>query len=210
MLNHSQMHRLARLLAVSIALGILAGCGNGGPGESSAQSEFEIIPDYLDEPYENQEVGIAFRPPLAWTPLTPSQREEIAAALLSEQRGEEYRLEIVDLFLHAQSFSFASLTTVIAAEGTRVERVAYTNAFYSELVSAGEDELRGRTTLRINDLEVEQVRHSVGDRVVFTLVTEIEAGRVIRLDYSIPTAAYEDQGIKLESSVGTIRSARGE
>lgn len=204
------MHRNLTLLPVALALAaLLAGCGGETDAESVAPTptEFEIVPDYLEAPYENTEAGIAVRPPLGWTPLSAEQRDQVAEALLAEQATNTFGLEVIDIFLHESTLSFLTISWVVDDNGRTAEQQHYREQLWETISESGEDELRGRTTMLVNDLEILQIRHSLGERVTFTIVTESAEGQVLQLDYSIPFAAYEAEGVKLESSIGTLRRA---
>lgn len=177
---------------------------SGGDGSESAEVAFEVIPDYLDDPYENASLGIAFRPPLGWDPLDTQQREQVADALVTEQDGDRYSLHLVDVFLTTDTLSFAALSRVTSAGEPVSDREAFVEAFESGLGPANE-EVRQRADFTVDGLSVTQFRHVVDDRIVFSLIFTASDGGVVKLDYSIPAAVYEDEGIKLESSIGTLR-----
>lgn len=177
---------------------------SGGGGSETAEVAFEVIPDYLDDPYENASLGIAFRPPLGWDPLDTQQREQVADALVTEQDGDRYSLHLVDVFLTTDTLSFAALSRVTNAGESVSDREAFVEAFESGLGPANE-EVRQRADFTVDGLSVTQFRHVVDDRIVFSLIFTANDGGVVKLDYSIPAAVYEDEGIKLESSIGTLR-----
>jgi hypothetical protein len=202
------------LLTSALLLVLLVSCGgdtsDDSPRNAAVPTEFEVIPDYLDPAYENPDAGIAVRPPLNWTPLAPEQRDAVAQALIAERDGEAFGLEIIDIFLQTDTLSFLAISWVVDDDGRTVERDEYVEQLWETIEQSGDDELRGRTTMLINDLVVEQFRHTLGERVTFTLVTTGRDEQVMQLDYSIPLAAYEREGIKLESSIGTLRSVAPE
>lgn len=165
---------------------------------------FEVTPDYLGEPYENASLGIAFRPPLGWDPLDPEQRDQVADALVTEQDGDRYSLRLADVFLTTETLSFAALSRVTSGGDPVSDRTAFVQAFESGLGPANE-EVRQRADFAVGGLRVTQFRHVVDDRIVFSLIFASVDGDVVKLDYSIPAAVYEEEGIKLESSIGTLQ-----
>jgi hypothetical protein len=196
----------------------LGGCGaddeptaatGDSAGGAPADLSFEVVPDYLGEPYRNEELGIAVRPPLGWQPLSSEQRDRVADALLTKQEEEpdRYSLELVDLFLHTDTLSFAALSRVTLHDEPVRDVDAYAEAFGETLDvdGTGDDELRARGTFRVNGLTVTQFRHMLGDRVTFTLLFSSVDETALQLDYSVPAPAYEHEGIKLESSIGTLQ-----
>ena len=200
-----------RLLAVAVAAVILlVGCGNRSAGGSPSETEFDINPELLDTAYENASLGIAVRPPRDWTPLEEAQRNELAQALALEQQGQDFFLEIVDVFLHTDTFSFSSVSRVTDDTGPSTARDEYVEHYWENLQAGGDDELRGRTTLLVNGLTVEQIRHALGERITFTLITTASDDTIVQVDYSIPAAAYPEEGLKLESSIGTLSRIVGE
>jgi len=160
-----------------------------------------VIPDYLGAPYET--TGIEFRPPYGWLPLDESQREQVADALIEEQSEDRFNLEIVDIFLHTDTLSFAALSAV-TSDGSRIsETDAYIESFETAL--GPDDDIRARGTFLLNGIEVTQFRFLRNGRVSFTLIFSSPESDVMQLDYSIPATAYEDEGLKLESSIGTLQ-----
>lgn len=196
--------RAGRVFFAVLALLALSGCGRDTGTDTPAELEFEVIPEYLGEPYET--AGIEFRPPFGWLPLDESQREQVADALIEEQSEDRFNLEIVDIFLHTDTLSFAALSA-IARDGSRIaERSEYIESFETALGPAGDDDIRAQGTFLLNGIEVTQFRFLRNGRVSFTLIFSAPDKDVMQLDYSIPAAAYEDEGIKLESSIGTLQT----
>jgi hypothetical protein len=193
-----------RVFFVVLAFLTLAGCGRETGSDSPAELEFEVIPDYLGEPYET--AGIEFRPPFGWLPLDDSQREQVAEALIQEQSEDRFNLEIIEIFLHTETLSFVALSA-IARDGSRIaEKDEYIESFEAALGPTADDNLRARGTFLLNGMEVTQLRYLRNGRVSFTLIFSSPNEDVMQLDYSIPAAAYEDEGIKLESSIGTLQT----
>lgn len=202
------------LSLVALVIILLAACGPSGEADgaddpAAAEVDFEVIPDYLDDPYENASLGIAFRPPLGWDPLDEQQRGQVADALVTEQDGDRFSLRLVDVFLTTETLSFAALSRVTSDGDPVSDRDAFVDAFESGLGPANE-EIRQRADFVVDGIRVTQFRHAVDDRIVFSLIFPARDGTVVKLDYSIPAAVYEDEGIKLESSIGTLRRVRTE
>lgn len=194
------------LLLLLAATTILACAPDEAPVEPEAASnvQFEVVPDYVEPAYENTTIGIRFRPPLGWEPLEPEQREQVADALLADRDSETYSLRLVDLFLRAETLSFAVLSRV-TLEGEPIRDVPVYVAALEATLGPAEDDIRSRADFVVGAVPVTQIRHATGDRIAFTLVFPSVSGEVIQLDYSIPAASYEEEGIKLESSIGTIQ-----
>ncbi len=189
---------------VLVALALVA-CDDGRAAtEPPPEARFTIDTGRLDEPYRNGELGISFRPPVGWQPLEPGQRDLVAAALLDVQADGRYRLQLVDLFLRTETLSFAAISRVTRDGAPVADLRAYVDEYEQLLVPPEEDQLRARTHFTVNGIDVTQIRHMQGGRISFTLVFTAPDGNVVQLNYSIPPAAYEDEGVKLESSVGTI------
>ncbi len=189
---------------------VLAACGDRdsagqGPDATPPEARFTIEPEHLDEPYENAELATAFRPPAGWEPLDAEQRDRLASALLSVQDDGHYRLELVDLFLRTETMSFAAISRVTRGGEPVRDAVDYVEDFVELLGPEDEDQIRARADFSVNGIPVSQVRHMQSGRVGFTLVFPAADGTLVQLNYSIPPAAYEEEGPKLESSVGTLR-----
>ena len=193
------------VLLLFIPLALLFGCGSDTPPEDRSEVQFEVIPDYLDEPYDGAGLGIRFRPPLGWEPLDDAQRARVAEALVADQDDDRYNLALGELFLHTDSLSFAAVSTVTRDGMPVAEIEEYVESFAAALGPDEDDEIRARGVFRMQDREITQFRHMVGDRVSFTLIFAPKSGTVVQIDYSIPASAYESEGIKLESSIGTLR-----
>jgi len=198
--------RIRSLLLAVCALPVLvSACGDDSSSARARELRFEVVPEYLDEPYENAELGLALRPPLGWRPLDDEQRRRVSEALIAAQEDGEYSLEIVDVFLHTETLRFAALSTVSQGGVPAEDTERYVDSLAEALGPEEDYELRVRGRIRVNGLEATQFRHRRDDRVTFTLVFRPPAGMLTQLDYSIPVSAYEDEGIKLESSVGTLQ-----
>jgi hypothetical protein len=201
---------LIALAAISLLLVACApddrdAVGSEEPGGSeSSPVEFEVVPEYLDDPYQSPELGIRFRPPLGWQPLEPDQREQVADALLAEQGDARHSLSLVEIFLRAETLSFAVLSRVTLEDAPIDDIADYANAF-EESLGPPNEEIRATARFSVGGVPVTQIRHALGDRIVFTLVFPSAAGEVLRIDFSIPASAYEEEGIKLESSIGTLQ-----
>ncbi len=187
-----------------------AGCGNRDssapdPGDGPAEARFTIEPEHLDEPYENARLGTSFRPPAGWRPLDAEQRDRIATALLAVQDDGRYRLDLVDLFLRTETMSFAAVSRITQGGDPVRNAARYVEDFLELLGPEDEDQLRARSDFAVNGIPVTQIRHLQSGRVSFTLVFPATDGTLLQLNYSIPPPAYEEEGAKLESSVGTIR-----
>ena len=200
----------ALLVPVVVLILALVACGddrplNDGPTTAAPpEARFTIDADRLDEPYRNGEIGIAFRPPAGWEPLEPEQRDLIAAAVMEVQEDGRYSLHLVDLFLRTETLSFAAISRVTRNGEPVRDLPAYVEDYERILVPAEDDQLRARSEFSVNDIAVTQFRHMQSGRISFTLVFAGSDGTVVQLNYSIPPAAYEDEGAKLESSVGTL------
>ncbi len=203
----------AAAVLVMLAL-LLAACDRGsterGTDSAPPEARFRIAPEHLDEPYENAELATAFRPPAGWEPLDVEQRDRLAGALLSVQDDGHYRLELVDLFLRTETMSFAAVSRVTRGGEPVRDAGVYIEDFVELLGPEDEDQLRARADFTVNGIPVTQVRHLQSGRVSFTLVFPAADGTLLQLNYSIPPAAYEEEGPKLESSVGTLRHIQGE
>ncbi len=198
-------YRISVVLGIALLATIFVGCGVRSPSAgATGEVEFEVDPELLDSAYENRALGVAFRPPRDWIALSPEQRQGVSEGLAREQGGQEFSLEIVDVFLETQSLSFASLSRVIDADGPTAQRSDYLEHYWANLEAGEEDDLRSRASFTVNGLNVEQIRHSPGDRITFTLITTAGDGTVIQFDYSIPESAYATEAPKLESSIGTL------
>ena len=184
----------------------LWGCGRARTTDSAPEAALAVDPDHLDPPYRNEQLGAAFSPPLGWRPLEPDQRDRIAAVLTEVQEGQDgYSLELADLFLRAETMSFAALSRVSRGGEPVREPAAYIAAFAERVGAAEEDRLAARTDFTVNGVAITQFRHTQSERVTFTLVFASRSGELLQLNYSIPPQAYETEGPKLASSVGTIR-----
>ena len=197
-------------LLVPVVVLALFACGgdrslSDGPAASTPpDSRLTISTERLDEPYRNSEIGITFRPPVGWQPLEPEQRDLVSSALMAAQEDGRYSLHLVDLFLRTETLSFAAISRV-TRNGRPVRNLrAYIEDYERMLVPDETDRLRARTELRVNGITVTQFRHTKSGRISFTLMFTGSDGTVMQLDYSIPPTAYEDEGVKLESSVATL------
>ena len=203
-MNLSNRPPVAAVLAVIIPL-LLASCAAERENADPAGNvEFEVIADYLGDPYRNEALRIGFRPPLGWEQLSADQRDQVSAALLEEQASDRYSLDLVDVFFQTSTLSFAALSRVTLGGEPVLDAADYANSFEATLEPSDDDELTSRASFVVNDLPLIQFRHRLSDRITFTLIFSAADGEVAQLDYSIPVPAYEDESIKLESSIGSL------
>lgn len=194
---------LSAVLAGACAL-VFGACGASRSAGDADQPTitFQVIPDYVGDAYENPDLGVKLRPPFGWEPLSPQQRDEVAEALVERESLDRYSLNLVDVFLQTSTLSFAALSRVTLS-GVPVENTAgYVQSFSESIV---QDDLTSRADFTVGGIDVTQFRHRLNERVTFTLIFKDADGGTLQLDYSIPLASYEDEGIKLESSIGTLQ-----
>jgi hypothetical protein len=205
-MTRTRLASIPTVIFLCTAIAIVTGCAREASPDEVEEVRFEVIPDYLGDVYRHPALGVELRPPLGWRVLDEEQRDRVVEALVAEQEEERFNLEIVDVFLHTETLSFAALSTISLA-GEPVEALDhYVDSFAAALSGQDDDEIRARSVIRINDLEVTQFRHTLAGRVTFTLIFRSPRGTVAQLDYSIPANAYEDEAIKLESSIGTLHT----
>lgn len=177
----------------------------------AAEVVFDVDPQMLADPYVNTDLGVRFRPPVGWEPLDEALTAAVASSLAERQRDDAISQEIVDFFLSTETFSFASIMVVSEPDSPVVERERYASAYaeaaYAEAVEAagsGDDPVAARAEYTVNGIAVTQFRRLADDRIVFTLLFEATDGRLLQLDYSIPVEHYQEEIVKLESSIGSL------
>jgi hypothetical protein len=194
---------------------IVAACGGRDRANSADEMVFEIDPAYIGPAYENPEIGFSYRPPVDWEILASPQREAVLDALAESRSSDsEYVLDVRDLFFNTETLSFSSVALVESLTADPVDRAQYVQAFAETIglpeQSDEEAPLVARADFTVNDLPVTQFRHLQSERVTFTLLFEGKGGSLVQLDYSIPTSAYQQESLKLESSIGTLQRVSGE
>jgi hypothetical protein len=198
--------------AVIAALGaaaavVFTGCNGGGRAD---RPEFTVDPDAIGPTYRNTTLGIEFAPPADWIVVDERQRQAVVDALSGDSADETYDLGIVDIFFSTDTLSFASLFAPTRADGSPADYATYVATFTERIGAVRDsDPDQGQATvdeLEVNGIPVTLFRYLESDLIVLTLCFVASGESVVRLDYSIPTSAYQFDGSKLESSIGTLRA----
>ena len=201
------------VLAVVGAMAILtlSACGTRTEEPSSGNVVFEIDLDQVGPIYENETLGVKYRPPVNWDKLEGDHRQAVLDGLaLSSDDDGDYSLDVTDIFFDIDSMSFSSISVVTGAGGNPTVN-AYVEAFGATLGlddgdAAGDDNaLVARMEFSVDNVPIVQFRHFRSNRVTFTLLFSSKTGYLIQLDYSIPTENYRREAVKLESSIGTLQ-----
>ena len=204
------MRRLALAVAGAMAILTLSACGTRAEEPSSGDVAFEIDLDQVGSIYENETLGVKYRPPVNWDRLEGDHRQAVLDALASSDDDGDYSLDVTDIFFDIDSMSFSSVAVVTGAGGNPTVD-AYVEAFGATLGlddgEAADDDsaLVARMEFSVDNVPIVQFRHLLSNRVTFTLLFLSKTGYLIQLDYSIPTENYRQEAIKLESSIGTLQ-----
>lgn len=202
-------HALFACAAAAVLALALSGCGP--TTRTAAESPtFTVNPDAIGERYDNRDLGISLHPPVGWIIVSENQRQAVVNALASEQDDDEYSLVVVDIFFNTENLSLASLSVPTEGDGGAVSYNDYVEAFAATIgvagPEAGDEAEPTMTPFSVNDITVTEFRHIQSERITFTLIFSSPTDTLVQLDYSIPTAAYQREGTKLESSIGTLSS----
>ena len=204
------MRRLVLAVVGATVILTLSACGTRAEDPLPEDVAFEVDLEHVGPIYENETLGVKYRPPVNWDRLEGGQRQAVLDALVAPDDDDYYTLKVADLFFDTNSMSFSSIAVVMAAEAN-VTVDAYAEAIGESLgLNNGEIQndahaIVARMEFSVNDVPVVQFRHLQSNRVTFTLLFPSRAGELIRLDYSIPTDTYQHEAVKLESSIGTIQ-----
>jgi len=200
-----------------VIVAALAGCNARQPSPPLEGPTFQIDSSLVGEPYEGTVIPVSLRPPLNWELLEGQQRTSVLEALSESEDVGDYTLDVEDIFFDTDTLSFLSVSEVQKPGGT-VDAAAFIQSFADALgitpETPGDNQIVARMDFVVNDVEVVQFRHlrenqiMQESRVTFTLLFTTEDGRLIRLDYSIPTGSYQRESVKLESSIGTLTLTR--
>ncbi|MEE8441705.1 MAG: hypothetical protein V3S41_08295 [Spirochaetia bacterium] len=200
----------ALAIAGVAAILTLGACGTRAEEPAPDDVAFDVDLGRVGSIYENETLGMKYRPPVNWDRLEGDQRQTVLDALASSGNDDDYSLEVTDIFFDTDSMSFSSIAVVTGADANPTVD-AYAQALGATLgLNDGDatDEanaLVARMEFLVNDVPIVQFRHLQSDRVTFTLLFPSKAGDLIQLDYSIPTENYQHEAEKLESSIGTLQ-----
>ncbi len=203
-------------LALAVAGLSLAACSPRDDTPDQTDVTFEVDPALIGPVYENSEIGFRFQPPVDWEPLDDRQRQAVLDALADESAPDAntFQMEVRDVLFSTDTLSFVSLSVIGDPSDEKLRPAAYADAYGQTIgldqTDAADAELIARMDFSVNGVSVTQFRHLQGDRVTFTLVLAGGNGKVVQLDYSIPTDAYQRESVKLESSIGTIQTPQTE
>jgi hypothetical protein len=197
------------LVTSALVLTSCSGSSDGDRGGSSSQPAFAVNPDYLGEPYSNEELGITFRPPRDWLVLDAETRTRVMEAIRGESGIDA--AELIDVFFSTETISFAVLQRALGENGQPISVADY-DVLLGEALEPGDDPARvtasERSEFEVNDLDVIHYRHIVADRVGASLLFSGADGMAVVLQYSIPDSAIDTELPKVESSIGTLRRLR--
>ncbi|MFP4377312.1 MAG: hypothetical protein ACLFP4_09725 [Spirochaetales bacterium] len=204
------MLRNPRFIIISFIALVLLSCNaserSASPDERAEDVVFSVDPSLVGDPYHSEEIGLRVRPPAEWTRLPAEQRDAVGQSLLDRQLESDFRLGLQDAFVDPESLSFFTVSLVQDADGPLERAEAYVEALAAQ-VDEEDDEVASFAAFRVDGVEINQFRFLRAERVNFTLVLVGSKDRVGQLDYSIPLQAYEAEGVKLESSIGSIQLA---
>jgi len=202
------MHRPIRITILSLAAVALVACGASDQAvEPTVQPDdvvFSVDPALIGDVYENRAIGLRVRPPAQWTRLEEQQRDAVGQSLTDRQMESDVRLALQDAFVHPTSLSFFAVSLVQDANGPLTEIDEYVEQL-AEQVAQEDNEVASYAPFSVGGVPVHQFRFLREERINFTLILSGSTGRVAQLDYSIPLQAYEEEGTKLESSIGSIQ-----
>ncbi|MFW5686376.1 MAG: hypothetical protein ACOC0O_06970 [Spirochaetota bacterium] len=191
-------------IALLALFAVTAGCS--GRGENAPPRR--VNTDHLGSVYENAALGIAFRPPQGWQPLEAAQRERVAQALLAREDDDAWNLRVTDLFLDAETLSFAALSEIVREGEPVTEPDAYLSTFVGRLEDAlapESDDALEQARFTLNGLPVVMIRYRLNGRDTTSVVLVRPGEPVVQIDYSIPAGDDPERAARIESSVGTLQ-----
>jgi hypothetical protein len=202
------MQHIRHITLTSLVMVMLAACGSSdqseAPSERPEDVVFSVDPTLTGSIYENDAVGVRVRPPSQWTRLDDAQRDAVGESLATRQLESDYRLALQDTFVHPSSLSFLAVSLVQDEAGSLSEPDAYVEQLANQ-VAQEDDEIASYASFSVGGVHVHQFRFLREERINFTLIFTGSTGSVGQLDYSIPLQAYEVEGAKLESSIGSLQ-----
>jgi hypothetical protein len=204
------LNRTRALVVITAFAIVLGACGQRAEAPLPEDVVFVVNLEQLGPIYENEVLGLKYRPPLHWDQLEGAQRQAVLDSLAPSDEAGNYSLEVVDVFFDTNSMSFSSIGRVVGAEsGPGAQEYAEGFGETLGLSNAGpadeDDAIVARMEFSVNDIPVVQFRHLQSNRITFTLLFPSFDGTLIQLDYSIPTENYRGEAKKLESSIGTLQ-----
>lgn len=211
--RHVSRHAPRPSFLVSATVAVLAGlllAGCGGREDSSPLAEplFEVDPEQLGPAFVGEELGLTFKPPVEWMRLADAQRQAVLDALEQPEGEDVYSTEVVEIFFSTDTLSFLALSTV-QLDGSSAARDEYATSF-AETIGLDEERaddekaIAARMDFSVNEVSIVQFRYVQSNRVTFTLLLTSGPGNLVQFDYSIPTDSYQQESVKLESSIGSI------
>ena len=165
---------------------------------------FSVDASLLGSEYTVDAFGLSLRPPVDWDRLAESERDALATALTARQAESDIKLAVLDLFLHAETFSYLSVSAV-EIDGEPLTEVEPYAILLRNQIDTRDEEIASASVFLINGISVEQFRFLENERVNFVLLLEPTQEGVLQLDYSVPVDRFEQEVRKLESSIGSIR-----
>jgi len=204
------VRRIAVAAVGVAAILTLSACGVRTEEPPPDEVRFAVDLELVGPIYENGALGVSYRPPINWDRLDGDQRKAVLDALASSNEESDYSLEVADVFFDTDSMSFSSVA-VVTSDDEEPTADAYAEALAVTLgLSGGGDaddhsEIVARMEFLANGVPIVQFRHLQSSRVTFTLLFTSTTGKLIQLDYSIPTDQYQRESMKLESSIGTLQ-----
>lgn len=195
---------------IAAAILTLGACGVRTEEAPPDEVVFAVDLELVGPIYENEALGVKYRPPVNWDKLDGDQRQAVLDSLASSEDDDNYSLDVTDIFFDTTSMSFSSIAVVTNAEerptvDAYADALGTTLGLYDENDAHAANEFVAKMEFSVNDVPIVQFRHLQSDRVTFTLLFRSKGGELIQLDYSIPTENYQHEAEKLESSIGTIQ-----
>jgi hypothetical protein len=223
--NRALLGSLILLALASCTRGAVAGrrapgseeaAGTGGGSGTAERVRFVVDERRLGEPYLNPLLGILFRPPRGWEPLPPQLMEQARAAL-AQPAGPGagvFQIRLLAAFRHPQNGSLCLLSGLepAAAAGAGPPATAETPArdiaaYVLELMDAFRGKRVEEGRFEVDVYRVVQLRIVDERSAVYKLIVSAREGAPFQIDYIIPRDALQEEIVKLESSIGSLRPA---
>ncbi len=204
----------------------------GEPAGPPSGVRFVVDERLLEPAYPSPRLGISFRPPRGWKALAPqlleqARREaagpqEEAAAREAESGGGRregagfpggaFRVQPEAAFRQPGNGSLCLLSLLEpAAPGGVSAPLRAIQEYVLELRDALQGGRVEEGRFEVGGFQVVQLRIVDARSVLYRLILSSAADpRLVQIDYLLPRAVFQEEVVKLESSIGSIRPAAGE
>lgn len=194
---------ITSLTILTLALFLVSACSQSEQAKSDDDRQFTVVDSLLGERFDIVPAGISVKPPVGWSAIPDSIREQMSMALVASSPAEG-TLRLQNLFLDTLNASGLMICTV---EGMSI--AGDTGSYLANLRNSLVDHY-GQDSIKTDEFHkagilIKQMTITDAASIQFELVCFLGEHDAVEILYYMPRENYPDLAARLESSIGSIR-----